>query len=246
MREINLFVTCLVDTFYPQTARGLVAVFNRLGYRVHLPQPQTCCGQPAFNAGLWEEARPLAQQLIQTFEQSSGDIVAPSGSCVHMLRHGYLELFPADDPWHRRAAALGKRVYEFSEYLVDVLGVVDVGAYWPGTLTYHPSCHLLRGLKVDRQPRLLLQYVRGAELRDLPHAEECCGFGGVFSAEMPEISREMLLRKLDNVDASGADTVVTADSGCRLHLDGGARRQNRPQRVVHLAEVLAKTEKDWT
>ncbi len=244
MPVVNLFVTCLVDTFFPQTGHALVKVFNRLGYRVDFPQPQTCCGQPAFNAGLWEEARPLAQQLIRTFERVSGDVVAPSGSCVHMLRHGYLELFPEGDPWHQRAAALGERVYEFSEYLVDVLGVVDVGAFWPGRLTYHPSCHLLRGLGIDRQPRLLLEHVRGATLLPLPQAEECCGFGGIFSVEMPEISREMLLRKLDNVNASGAETVVTADTGCRMHIAGGLHRRQHRQHVVHLAEVLARTEKD--
>ncbi len=240
MRTVNLFVTCLVDTFYPQTGQALVSVFNRLGLQVHLPQPQTCCGQPAFNAGLWEDARPLAQQLIQTFERVAGDIVAPSGSCVHMLRHGYLQLFPADDPWHSRAAALGQRVYEFSEYLVDVLGVVDVGACWPGRLTYHPSCHLVRGLGIERQPLVLLQKVHGLELVTLPQAAECCGFGGVFAAEMPELSHEMLLRKLGNVARTTAEAVVVADSGCRLHMDGGLRRQQRKQRVVHLAEVLAR------
>lgn len=242
MPHINLFITCLADTFYPDTGTAMVSIFNHLGYEVRFPVGQTCCGQPAFNAGLWDEARRMAQHMIQVFEQDDGDIVAPSGSCVHMVRHGYQELFSEDESWRRRAAALAGRVYEFSEYLVNVLGVVDVGAVWHGRLTYHPSCHLLRELQIDRQPRLLLSHVRGATLVDLPHAEECCGFGGVFSVEMPEISKEMLLRKLDNIALSQADTVVTADSGCRLHMDGGLRRQGQPQRVVHLAEVLAHRE----
>ncbi len=241
MPHVNLFITCLADTFYPGTGTAMVALFNRLGIETRFPKKQTCCGQPAFNAGQWKEARKMARHTIKVFEQAEGDIVAPSGSCVYMIRHSYQELFAEDEAWQRRAAALAGRVYEFSEYLVDVLQVVDVGAVWHGTLTYHPSCHLLRGLGIDRQPRLLLEHVHGATLRELPHAEECCGFGGVFSVEMPEISKEMLLRKLDNIEDSQAETVVTADTGCRLHIDGGLHRQKRPQRIVHLAEVLAST-----
>ncbi len=238
--RVQLFITCLADTFYPQSGQAMLAVFRRLGISVDFPQGQTCCGQPAYTAGLWEQARPMAEHTLRVFEAIPGDIVAPSGSCIHMLRNGYAEIFRDAPQWLARAQALAARSYEFSEYLVDVLGVVDVGARWEGKLAYHPSCHLLRGLGVDRQPRELLAHVRGAQIVELPHAEECCGFGGVFSAVMPEISAEMLARKIKNIAASAAPTIVTADSGCRMHLSGGLHRQGKPQRVVHLAEVLER------
>ncbi len=217
----------------------MVEVFNRLGVEVHFPAKQTCCGQPAFNAGLRDDASQLAKHTIQVFEASKDDIVAPSGSCVGMIRHGYPELFANDPVWLPRAEAIAARAYEFTEYLVDVLRVSDVGARWDGMLTYHPSCHLLRDLGVDRQPRELLARVRGATIVELPHAEECCGFGGVFSVEHPEISAEMLNRKITNIEASGAPTLVLADSGCRMHIAGGLSKQNKTQKVVHIAEVLA-------
>ncbi len=156
-----------------------------------------------------------------------------------MIRHGYPELFADDPEWLPRAQAFSERTYEFTEFLVDELGITDVGARFPGTLTYHPSCHLLRGIGVDRQPRELLANVREATIVELPHAEECCGFGGVFSAEHPEISAEMLARKIANVEASGAPTVVTCDTGCLMNIGGGLHRQGKPQRVLHIAEVLA-------
>ena len=217
----------------------MVDVLNRVGVDVIFPQDQTCCGQPAFNAGLRPDARQMAEHAIQVFEASPHDIVAPSGSCVGMIRHGYLELFDGDEKWYPRAQALAARTYEFTEYLVDVLGVTDVGARWDGTLSYHPSCHLLRDLRVDRQPRALLANVKGATLIDLPHEDECCGFGGVFSVEHPEISAEMLQRKINNLETTTAPTLVLADSGCRMNIQGGLSRQGKPQKVVHIAEVLA-------
>lgn len=235
---IQLFVTCLVDTFFPETGEAIVEVLTRLGLRVDFPPGQTCCGQPAFNAGLRAEARPLAEHTIQVFESAPGAVVIPSGSCAAMVRHGYLELFKGDPAWLTRAQSLAARTYEFSEYLVDVLGVTDLGARWDGSLTYHPSCHLLRGLGVDRQPRALLARVKGAQVIDLPHEEECCGFGGVFSVEHPEISAEFLKRKIVNLEASQSPTLVVADTGCRMHIAGGLHRGGKPQRVVHIAEVL--------
>mgnify|MGYP002631475900 CR=1 FL=1 len=217
----------------------MVEVLSRLGVDVEFSADQTCCGQPAFNAGLWPDARKMAEHTIQVFEASPNEIVAPSGSCVGMIRHGYLELFADDPDWLTRAEVLAARTFEFTEYLVDVLGASDVGARWEGLLSYHPSCHLLRGLGVDRQPRELLANIRGATLVELPHAEECCGFGGVFSVEHPEISAEMLKRKLSNLEASEAPTLVLADTGCRMHIAGGLHKENKSQRVVHIAEVLA-------
>ncbi len=236
---IQLFITCLVDTFFPETGEAMLRVFNRLGLRVDFPSAQTCCGQPAFNAGLRSQARPLAEHTIQVFESAPGDVVIPSGSCAAMLRHGYLELFKDDPAWLARAQSLAAHTYEFSEYLVDVLGVTDVGAHWDGPLTYHPSCHLLRGLGVDRQPRALLAAVQGARILELPHADECCGFGGVFSVEHPALSAEFLKRKIANLEASQSPTLVVADSGCRMHILGGLKRLGRDYRVLHIAELLA-------
>lgn len=238
MPRIQLFITCLADTFYPETGKAVVAILRRLGVQVDFPSAQTCCGQPAFNAGLRAEARPLAEHAIRVFEAAPGDVVTPSGSCAHMIRHGYAELFADDPRWLARAQALAARTFEFTEYLVDRLGVTDVGARWPGRLAYHPSCHLLRGLGVDRQPRALLAAVREAELVELPEREDCCGFGGIFSITQPELSAEMLGRKLANFEATGAPTLVVADAGCRLHLSGGLHRRGATQRVLHIAEVL--------
>lgn len=236
---VQLFVTCLVDTFFPETGEAMVRVLNRLGLRVDFPSAQTCCGQPAFNAGLHADARPLAEHTIRVFEKTTGDIIIPSGSCAAMIRHAYLELFKDDRRWLERARALATRVYEFSEYLVDVRGVSDLGARWPGRLTYHPSCHLLRGLGVDRQPRLLLAHVREAEIVELPEREDCCGFGGVFSVEHPELSAEFLKRKIANLEKTESPTLVVAETGCLMHIQGGLARQGKGQRVMHIAEVLA-------
>jgi L-lactate dehydrogenase complex protein LldE len=235
---VQLFITCLIDSFFPQIGEAMVSVLNRAGVRVGFPSAQTCCGQPAFNAGLRSEARPLARHTMRVFEKTSGAIIIPSGSCGAMVRHGYLELFKDDPVWLRRAEALAKRTYEFTEYLVDVCGVTDLSACWPGKLTYHPSCHLLRGLGVDSQPRALLAAVKDAEIIELPECEDCCGFGGIFSVEHPELSAEFLKRKISNFEKTESSTMVVADTGCLMHIQGGLKRQGKSQKVVHIAEVL--------
>ena len=236
---VQLFITCLIDTFFPRVGTAMVEVLNRAGVGVEFLSAQTCCGQPAFNAGLRSEARPLAEHTIRIFEKTTGDIIIPSGSCAAMVRHGYLELFKDDPKWLERARALADRTYEFTEYLVDVRGAVHFGSRWPGRLTYHPSCHLLRGLGVDRQPRALLAAVEQAEIVELPEREDCCGFGGVFSVEHPELSAEMLKRKISNLEATTAPTLVVCDAGCLMHIQGGLHRQGKRQRVLHIAEILA-------
>jgi L-lactate dehydrogenase complex protein LldE len=238
MTTVQLFVTCLVDSFYPETGEAIVSILRRLGLSVEFPRDQTCCGQPTFNAGLRAEARPMVEHTIRVFEKTDGDIVIPSGSCAHMIKHNYPELFAEDHRWLPRAQALGKRVYEFTEYLVDKLGVTDLGARWDGVLTYHPSCHLLRGMNIDHQPRALLAHVRGATVLELPHGEECCGFGGVFSMEHPEISAEWLKRKITNLEETKSPTLVVGESGCLMHIAGGLHRQKKSQRVMHIAEIL--------
>jgi L-lactate dehydrogenase complex protein LldE len=235
---VQLFITCLIDSFFPNIGESMVHVLNRAGVHVEFPSAQTCCGQPAFNAGLRSEARPLAEHTLQVFERTRGAVIIPSGSCAAMVRHGYLELFKDDPHWLSRARSLAERVYEFTEYLVDVRGVTDLGARWPGKLTYHASCHLLRGLGVDRQPRQLLAGVQDAELVDLPDFNDCCGFGGVFSVEHPELSAEFLKRKITNLEITSSPTLVVCDTGCLMHIQGGLHRQGKSQRIVHIAEVL--------
>lgn len=244
MPKVQLFITCLIDTFFPEVGEAMLQVLGQAGAEVDFPPGQTCCGQPTFNAGLRAEARRIAEHTIQVFERigspnaSSPDVVMPSGSCAHMIRHNYAELFAEDPVWLPRAQALAARTYEFTEYLVDRLGVTDFGARWDGPLTYHPTCHLHRGLGIDRQPRALLAKVQGAELRDLPEAEDCCGFGGIFSVEHPELSAEMLQRKIQNLEATRVPTLVVCDAGCLMHIQGGLHRQRKNQRVIHIAEVL--------
>jgi L-lactate dehydrogenase complex protein LldE len=240
MTQVQLFITCLADSFFPKTGQAVVDILSRLGIDVDFAREQTCCGQPQFNAGLRKDARAIAEHTIKVFENTTGDIVTPSGSCAHQFRHNYLELFEGDSIWHPRAKALAARTYEFTEYLVDKLGVTDVGAKWNGTLTYHPSCHTLRGINVDKQPRALLANVQGATLVELPHAEECCGFGGIMSVEHPELSAEWLKRKISNLEASASPTLVVTDAGCLMHIAGGLNRQKKSQRVIHIAEVLAR------
>ena len=235
---VQLFITCLTDSFFPKTGQAVVDILSRLGIGVGFAREQTCCGQPQFNAGLRKDARAIAEYTIKVFENTKGDIVTPSGSCAHQFRHNYLELFEGDSIWHPRAKALAARTYEFTEYLVDKLGVTNVGAKWDGMLTYHPSCHTLRGINVDKQPRALLANVQGATLVELPHAEECCGFGGIMSVEHPELSAEWLKRKISNLEASQSPTLVVTDAGCLMHIAGGLNRQKKIQRVVHIAEVL--------
>ncbi len=238
MTSVQLFITCLTDSFFPQTGEAVVDILHRLGIGVDFAREQTCCGQPQFNAGLRKDARTIAEHTIKVFENAKGDIVTPSGSCAHHFRHNYLELFEGDAVWLPRAKALSERVFEFTEYLVDKLHVTDLGANWNGTLTYHPSCHTLRGIIVDRQPRTLLQNVHGATLVDLPNAEECCGFGGVMSVEHPELSAEWLKRKISNLESTQSPTLVVTDAGCLMHIAGGLHRQGKKQRVMHIAEVL--------
>jgi len=235
---VQLLVTCIIDTLYPEIGEATVRLLRRLGVNVAFPAAQTCCGQPAFNAGLRPQARQMAEYTIRVFGNLSGSVVVPSGSCAAMIRHGYLELFADDSIWLPRAIALAERTYELSEFLVDRLGVTDVGATYPGRITYHASCHLLRNLGVDHQPRALLKAIRQAELVELGEATDCCGFGGVFSVEHPELSTAMLARKIANIEATQADLVISCDAGCITNINGGLKRMGKPPRAMHIAQIL--------
>lgn len=245
--RVALFVTCLGDALAPRVAQATVALLERLGVTVEFPQAQTCCGQMHVNTGYVREARSLVSRHVDVFEPYDA-IVAPSASCVGSVRHQHAVVARAcgDDALATRAAAVGARTYELSELLVDVLGVVDVGATFAHRVTYHPTCHSLRLLRVDDRPLRLLRAVRGLELVELPAAEQCCGFGGTFSLKNADVSGAMLADKLDRVDESGADVVTALDTSCLLQLAGGLSRREvargaRPVRALHLAEILAST-----
>jgi L-lactate dehydrogenase complex protein LldE len=239
--RVQFLVTCLVDQFYPDTAAAVVSVLERLGIGVTCPAAQTCCGQPAFNAGFVDEARALARHTLDVFSASPHPIVIPSGSCGDMVIHQYVGLFKDDPVYAAKARALSERTFEFTQFLVDVLGVTDVGAVAAGTLTYHACCHGLRGLGVEQQPAALLAGIRGAAQCPLAERDVCCGFGGLFAVKMADISTAMLDRKLDRIEESGAQTVVVTDVSCAMHMSGGLHRRKSPIRVRHLADLLAET-----
>jgi L-lactate dehydrogenase complex protein LldE len=241
IKKVQLFVTCLVDNFFPDVGFAVVEILERLGLTVEFPQAQTCCGQPAFNGGFWDDARAMARHTIDVLSLSSDPIVVPSGSCAEMMIHHYPEILAGDSVYAAKASEVAGRTYEFTQFLVDVLGVTDLQARASGCLTYHASCHGLRGLGLREQPRQLLSHVEGIELKELPEAEACCGFGGLFAIKMGDISGAILQRKLDNIEASGADTVVGGDVSCLMHIAGGLRRRGSRVRVKHLAEILTES-----
>lgn len=240
--RVQLLVTCLVDHFSPGTADAVVRLLEREGIEVIVPEGQTCCGQPACNAGARADAIAMARHTIAVLERDPAPVVVPSGSCADMLVHQAPSLLADDPAWSARAAALASRTFEFSQFLVDVLGVTGVPAATSGVLAYHACCHGLRGLGVDAQPRQLLDHVRGATRVPLPEDDTCCGFGGLFAVKLPDISGALLDRKCLQIAASGADTIVVTDVSCAMHMQGGLDRQGRRVRVRHIADVLAEDE----
>jgi L-lactate dehydrogenase complex protein LldE len=237
-RSVSLFVTCIVDQLYPEIGEATVAVLERLGLDVQFPEAQTCCGQPAFNSGYWDDARAVAGRNLEVL-RGAGDVVCPSGSCTTMIRHFYPELFHDNPELEAAAHELGSRTYELTEYLVDVLGVTDVGASFAHTLTVHDACHGLRGLGIKRQPRALLEQVVGAKVAELPGAEECCGFGGLFAVKLAHVSEAMLQRKVENIESTEAEVAVMCDASCMTQINGWLSRQGSRCRARHIAEILA-------
>lgn len=234
----QLFITCLADQFYPGVLQKMVGLLERLGVQVAFPADQTCCGQPFFNSGYHSQARDLARQWLKVFGGTEGYIVSPSGSCVDMVRHHYPQLFEPGTAEHRLAEAVAARTFELTQFLVNELKVTDVGARFPHKVTYHASCHLLRGLGGREEPKALLRRVQGLELLPLATEETCCGFGGVFSVIYPEVSRAMMEAKVKSIEASGAEAVVACDAGCLMNIAGGLRQANSRIRAMHLIEVL--------
>jgi L-lactate dehydrogenase complex protein LldE len=238
--RVKLLVTCLVDSIYPQVGFAAVRLLERLGVAVEVPAGQTCCGQPAFNSGSWNDAREMARHLIDVFGDDDTPVVVPSGSCGDMVIHQAPHLLEGDAAYGPRAAALAARTYELTQFVVDVLGVTDVGARTTARITYHPACHGLRGLGVARQPLALLEGIAGGERCPLPEADTCCGFGGLFALKLADVSGTLLDRKIASIEASGADTLVATDVSCLMHIAGGLHRKGSPVKVKHLAELLAE------
>jgi L-lactate dehydrogenase complex protein LldE len=236
--KAQLFITCLAEQFFPNVLKGMVELLERLGVQVAFPREQTCCGQPFFNSGYRSQARELAIKWLDVFGETDGFIVSPSGSCVDMVRHHFPALFPPESPEHHRAVEVGKRTFEFTQFLVNQLKVTDVGARFPRKVTYHASCHLLRGLGAREEPKALLRSVHGVEMVPLPGEETCCGFGGVFSVIYPEVSKAMMEAKVRAIDSTGADVVVACDAGCIMNIAGGLRKAGSPVRAMHLIEIL--------
>jgi L-lactate dehydrogenase complex protein LldE len=237
-QRVSLFVTCLVDQLFPKIGMAMVDVLERVGYAVDFPEAQTCCGQPAFNSGYRGEARQVARHFLDVFRDAE-HIVIPSGSCASMIANHYEDLFQKDPEYLERTRAILPRVKEFSQFLLEVAKVDDVGARMESVVTFHDSCHGLRELGIKSGPRRLLAHVRGLELREMDPAEECCGFGGTFAVKFGELSAAMVRTKLDTIRRTGADTVVGIDSSCLMQIQGAASRAGVPLRTLHLAEVLA-------
>jgi L-lactate dehydrogenase complex protein LldE len=245
--RIALFATCLGDAMFPDVNRATTTVLERLGHTVVFPAAQTCCGQMHINTGYIDEAAPLVRHHVETFEEALSDcdaVVAASGSCVGSVRHQHAMVArtEGDTALASRADAVAAKTYELSELLVDVLGVTDVGAYYPHRVTYHPTCHSLRLLQVADKPLRLLRAVRGLSLVELPAADSCCGFGGTFAVKNPDVSTAMLADKMSNVLSTRAEVCTAGDSSCLMHIGGGLSRLRAGVRTVHLAEILASTE----
>jgi L-lactate dehydrogenase complex protein LldE len=241
--KIALFATCLVDGLFPDVGKATLGLLRRLGYDPDLPLQQTCCGQMHVNSGYPREALPLVRNYVETFADYDA-VVAPSGSCVGAIRHQHADLAEqaGDARLAAEARAVSARTFELSEFLVDVLGVVDVGAYYPHRVTYHPTCHSLRLLRVGDRPYRLLRAVRGLELVELPDAESCCGFGGTFALKNADVSTAMLADKMRNIQDTSASVCAAGDASCLMHIGGGLSRLHTGVRTVHLAEILSSTE----
>ncbi|MFD2612496.1 (Fe-S)-binding protein [Paenibacillus gansuensis] len=236
--KVSLFITCLSDTLYPKVGEAMARLLARYGIELEFPRVQTCCGQPAYNSGYWGEARETARTILQAFEHSDF-VVSPSGSCTYMIHH-YSELFKDDPVMKAKAEELQRKTYEFTQFLVQVLGVRDIGAVFPYKVTYHPSCHGSRLLGVKEEPMELLQHVKGLTFVPLPFAEDCCGFGGTFAVKMADISGAMVTEKADHVKETEAEVLVGLDMACLMNIAGNLRYRNEPVRVMHLAELLAE------
>lgn len=234
---VDLFIPCFVDQFYPNAAMNMVKVLERVGCGVNYNPEQTCCGQPAFNAGYWDHCKDVGEKFIKEF-QADRYIVSPSASCTGFVRNYYGEVFQ-NSVLHNQYRHVQKNMYEFSDFLVNILKITDLGAKLEGVATFHDSCAGLREYGIHREPRLLLSKVRGLELRELKRADVCCGFGGSFAVKHENIAVSMAEEKIADAEQTGAEYLVSTDMSCLLHLEGYIKKQQKPIKVMHLADVLA-------
>ena len=239
--KVSLFITCLVDQFFPQIGISTMKILRKLGVEVEFDGRQTCCGQPALNTGYEAEARQVAQHFLEVYRDSD-HIVVPSGSCSTMIKVFFPKLFAEDSSRRRLAEEVGQRTFELSEFLSSVLGVESTGARFPEVVTYHDSCHLLRELGISSEPRQLIRAVEEIDLREMEHSDRCCGFGGTFSVKFPDVSAAMGNDKVGWIRSSGARYVIASDVGCLMHINGLLERNQIPIQTMHLAELLAKFE----
>ncbi len=241
--KISLFITCYNDTLFPETGIAVVNVLERLGHTVDFPRAQTCCGQMHYNSGYQNEALPMMRKFVELFRNAEA-VCIPSGSCVAMIREQYPRIAAetGDSKLEADVQALLPRVFEFTELLVKKLGVDDVGAFYPYRVTYHASCHSLRGLHIGDIPLRLLRNVRGLELVELPEWDQCCGFGGTFAIKNADTSAAMLADKMKNILSTGAQVCTAGDNSCLMHIFGGMHRERAKVKTVHIAEILASTE----
>lgn len=242
--KVSLFVTCIIDQFYPKVGESTVRILERLGCDVDFPRDQTCCGQPAFNSGYWSDARSVAKNFLNVFEECE-KIVVPSGSCANMIRNSYSQLFENDPDSKALAQSVGSRVFELSEFISKELKVTDLKPMVrknldgpPQKVAYHEACHLKRELGVSQEPKNFLGQLPNVELVDLEQSDVCCGFGGSFSVKYPDISGAMLNDKISFLEKSGAQTVVACDASCLMHIGGGLQKQGCPIKAKHFAEIL--------
>ena len=235
--NIQLFIPCFVDQLFPDTAFNMIKVLEKAGCNVRYNPSQTCCGQPAFNAGFWDQAKPVCSKFIKDFS-GTDYIVAPSASCVGFVRNYYSKLFE-NSSLHHEVTDIGKRIFEFSEFMIQVLKIENVGAKLKGKATYHDSCAGLRECKIKSEPRKLLLHVEGLELTELNDVETCCGFGGTFAVKFEPISIGMADQKVENALATGAEYLISTDLSCLMHLQGYINYKGYKLQTMHLADVLA-------
>lgn len=234
---VDLFIPCFVDQFYPNVAMNMIKVLERVGCGVNYNHEQTCCGQPAFNAGYWDHCKEVGEKFIKEFP-ADRYIVSPSASCTGFVRNNYGEVFQ-NSVLHNQYRQVQKNMFEFSDFLVNILKITDLGARLDGVGTFHDSCAGLREYGIHREPRLLLSKVRGLEMRELPHADVCCGFGGSFAVKHENIAVGMAEEKLRHAESTGAEYFISTDMSCLMHVEGYAKKQNKPIKMMHLVDVLA-------
>ena len=235
--KVQLFIPCFVDQLYPQTAFNMVKVLEKATCEVSYNTNQTCCGQPAFNAGFWKESKEVCSKFVKDFE-GTDYIVAPSASCVGFVRNYYGKLFD-NSSQHNQVKELGKRIFEFSEFLINVLQIENFGAVLNAKATYHDSCAALRECHIKEGPRKLLSYVKGLELVEMNDVETCCGFGGTFAVKFESISSGMADQKVTNALETGAEYIISTDMSCLMQIEGYIRAKSMPLKTMHLADVLA-------